>query len=265
MVFTNVYINRHSVQLSEQYWECWTLFVIEMKKWVLRENSDDTRVILRSAPLKTSDFLWQTFHGCSTQQGRTPLLTKSFHIFYCLQSVKVNRTMTSGFQGARYFRRYDRELVSKPAISLKKSWGSYYRRTSLSTHDLSRKSPRKSAKASLSVGLGKKKRTDSLQSTHPRKNERVSSTNVSWQLNTRKDMQCEKNVFMNQAVRISIYILLAIHAVAPSHIRPPPPPPPLFYFLFFFLSLSCSNALPNHEIRQSNKHFHALDVASLSF
>ena len=31
--------------------------------------------------------------------------------------------MTSGWQGAPYFRSYGRELASKPAISLKKSWG----------------------------------------------------------------------------------------------------------------------------------------------
>ena len=39
------------------------------------------------------------------------------------------RTMTSGWQGAPYFRRYGLELVSKPAISLKKSWGGYRRTT----------------------------------------------------------------------------------------------------------------------------------------
>ena len=38
---------------------------------------------------------------------------------------KVYRAMTSGRQGALYFRKYDRELVSKPAISLKKIWGGY--------------------------------------------------------------------------------------------------------------------------------------------
>ena len=37
--------------------------------------------------------------------------------------VKDYRTMTSGWQGAPYFRIYGRGLVSKPAISLKKSWG----------------------------------------------------------------------------------------------------------------------------------------------
>ena len=37
--------------------------------------------------------------------------------------------MTSGGHGAPHFRRYTRELVSKPAISLKKCWGGY-RRTS---------------------------------------------------------------------------------------------------------------------------------------
>ena len=36
---------------------------------------------------------------------------------------KVYRTMTSGRQGAPYFRRYRRELVAKPDISLKNSWG----------------------------------------------------------------------------------------------------------------------------------------------
>ena len=39
---------------------------------------------------------------------------------------------------------------------------------------------------------------------------------------------------------------------------------PPFFFLSF-LALSCLNAPPNIEIRQSNKHFHALDIASLSF
>ena len=31
--------------------------------------------------------------------------------------------MTSGGQGAPHFKRYGHELVSKPAISLKKCWG----------------------------------------------------------------------------------------------------------------------------------------------
>ena len=39
--------------------------------------------------------------------------------------------MASGWQGAPYFNKCGRELVSKPAISLKKSWGGY-RRTTLS-------------------------------------------------------------------------------------------------------------------------------------
>ena len=42
--------------------------------------------------------------------------------------------------------------------------------------------------------------------------------------------------------------------------NPFPPPPP-----FFFPDLSCSNAPPNIEIRQSNNHFHALDITSLYF
>ena len=42
---------------------------------------------------------------------------------------KDYRLMTSGWQGAPYFRRYGRGLVSKPAILLKKSWGGYRRTT----------------------------------------------------------------------------------------------------------------------------------------
>ena len=37
--------------------------------------------------------------------------------------------MTSGCRGTPYFRGYDQELVLKPAISLKKSWGAYRRTT----------------------------------------------------------------------------------------------------------------------------------------
>ena len=39
------------------------------------------------------------------------------------------RLMTSGWQGAPYFRRYGRGLVPIPAILLKKSWGGYGRTT----------------------------------------------------------------------------------------------------------------------------------------
>ena len=39
------------------------------------------------------------------------------------------RTTTSGWQGAPYIRSHGLELVSKPAISSKKSWGGYRRTT----------------------------------------------------------------------------------------------------------------------------------------
>ena len=41
------------------------------------------------------------------------------------------RTITLGWQGAPHFRRYGWELVSKPAISLEKSWGGYRSKTSI--------------------------------------------------------------------------------------------------------------------------------------
>ena len=50
----------------------------------------------------------------------------SSHIFLF---VKDYRPMMSGWQGAPYSRRYGRRLVSKQAISLKKSWGGYRRTT----------------------------------------------------------------------------------------------------------------------------------------
>ena len=37
--------------------------------------------------------------------------------------------MASGWQKATYFRKHGRELVSKPAIPSKKSWGGYRRTT----------------------------------------------------------------------------------------------------------------------------------------
>ena len=54
------------------------------------------------------------------------------HIFSLIfLFAKDHRTMTSGWHGAPYVRRYGRELVSKPTISLKKkkSWGGYRRTT----------------------------------------------------------------------------------------------------------------------------------------
>ena len=53
----------------------------------------------------------------------------SAHILLFAKDYYYYREMTSGWQEAPHFRRYGRELVSKTAISLKKSWGGGYRRT----------------------------------------------------------------------------------------------------------------------------------------
>ena len=71
------------------------------------------------APPKTSDFLYRTFHGCSTQ-GR--ILVKNIYPHNVL-CAKVYRSITSRCRGTQYFRRYDRELVLTPAIWLKKTSG----------------------------------------------------------------------------------------------------------------------------------------------
>ena len=48
---------------------------------------------------------------------------------------KDDRTMSSGLQRELDFRRYGRELVSKPAILLKKNWRGYRRTTLKSRGD----------------------------------------------------------------------------------------------------------------------------------
>ena len=50
------------------------------------------------------------------------LLTKGLSTYFIVCK-GLSNDMTSGFQGTPYFRRYDLELVSKQAISVKKSWG----------------------------------------------------------------------------------------------------------------------------------------------
>ena len=52
-----------------------------------------------------------------------------------------------------------------------------------------------------------------------------------------------------------LIILIAIHAVAPTHLPPPP----------FVPRPVRSNAPLTIEIGQSNKHFYAIDITSLSF
>ena len=52
--------------------------------------------------------------------------TTPSNVFDC---AKHYRTMSSGWQGAPYFTRYGRELVSKPRTSFKSSWGGYHPRT----------------------------------------------------------------------------------------------------------------------------------------
>ena len=47
----------------------------------------------------------------------------------CISLIAKGYRTTSRWQGTPYFRRNGREPVSKPAISLKKSWGGYRRTT----------------------------------------------------------------------------------------------------------------------------------------
>ena len=65
-------------------------------------------------------------------QHRPEDAVKTYIYVSSLSFQKGYRTMASGWPGAPCFRRYDEELVSKPAISLKNRWGGY-RRTALYT------------------------------------------------------------------------------------------------------------------------------------
>ena len=49
------------------------------------------------------------------------------HLHFVFLQRAIERSMTSGWPWAPYFRSYGRELVSKPEISLGKSWGGYRR------------------------------------------------------------------------------------------------------------------------------------------
>ena len=78
---------------------------------------------------KISDFLNnERFMAARHKEGFYVVLKKKYpYIFLC---AKVHLSMTSGCRGTPYFRRYDSELVLKPAISFKKIWGGYRRTTS---------------------------------------------------------------------------------------------------------------------------------------
>ena len=76
------------------------------------------------APPQTGDILTNVSWLVDTRKDA--MKKPSSHNF---MFAKVYRTMTSGWQGPPYFGRYGRELVSKPAISLKKSWVGYRRTT----------------------------------------------------------------------------------------------------------------------------------------
>ena len=126
---------------------------------------------------------------------------KSSSIF-CSQT--IYRTMTSGWQGASYFRRLGRELASKPAISFQEKLGACYRKT-IHCHNggyiiaavsfvYSEHMPR------LHIGVSSFlyndyfscfQKTKTLVATDstiaPPQNQRFSLTNVSWLLDTRKD------------------------------------------------------------------------------
>ena len=52
----------------------------------------------------------------------------SSHVFLSAKDYRL-MMMTSAWQGAPYFRRYGRGLVSKPTVLLKKSWAGYRRTT----------------------------------------------------------------------------------------------------------------------------------------
>ena len=75
-------------------------------------------------PPQTSGFFNERFMAARHQEGCEEKISSCIFLF-----AKDYQTMTSGWQGAPYFSRYGRELVSKPAISSKKCYGGYRRTT----------------------------------------------------------------------------------------------------------------------------------------
>ena len=104
-----------------------------------------------SPPSKTSNFLQRTFHGWSTRgrmlagstRGRM-LADRHEEGCYENNTFKYTSLLAKGLpnddvgvaKGAPYFRRYGRELVSKPAVSLKNRWGGYRSKTLRQKPDL---------------------------------------------------------------------------------------------------------------------------------
>ena len=78
------------------------------------------------SPLKNQQYFFNERFTAARHKEKIPLKKKYAYILLC---VKVCRWMTSGCRGTPHFGRYNRELVLKPAISLKKNWGGYRRTT----------------------------------------------------------------------------------------------------------------------------------------
>ena len=76
-------------------------------------------------PKKTTIFFDGRFMAARHEKGGD----ESNIFIYVFLFAKDHRTMTSGWQGKPHFRRYSRELVSKPAVSLSKSRGGCSRTT----------------------------------------------------------------------------------------------------------------------------------------
>ena len=113
-------------------------------------DSMKTDSTIAHPPPKTSDYLSRNVSWLLSTRRRMlwKKLPSRFFSRY--------RTMTSGWQGAPCVRRYGRELVSKPAISLRKSWGGY-RRTTLNKklNDVfATTTTRVSSKINVRVGAG---------------------------------------------------------------------------------------------------------------
>ena len=82
-------------------------------------------MILREPPPKTAIFFNERFMAARHKEG-CYLRNASVHFF--VGKTLPNNDVEVG-QGIAHLRRYGRELVSKPAISLKKCWGGYRSKT----------------------------------------------------------------------------------------------------------------------------------------
>ena len=87
------------------------------------------------APSQNQRFSFANVSSSRLLDTRKDTIENKGSIYFLVLQRKTYRSMASGCPGTPCFRRYDRELVSKSTISVKKCWGDYRGTTHLLIND----------------------------------------------------------------------------------------------------------------------------------